>query len=432
MKRNVLRYIIFLATISVAGILLLQFLFLKNSIKQTEKTFHENTTFALEEVTYQLLEYNKKAYGQSAEFNTFSLVDRVSNEYYIVNVNDRIDYEILKFHLIQEFKRYGINTDFEFAVYDCDSDKMVYGAYICAGSDSCGHEKIFNFEKSDKYTYYFGVNFPDRSPFFNLKLKAWYFSTMLLLLIIFFFGYTLFVIIRQRQLSDIQKNFINNLTHELKTPISAIGLSARVLNNKDILNSPNRLFEYAGIIEKQNSKLSKSVEKVLNLASLEKNNIQLNLESVFLDEIIEASVTQFNHSDPGKDAEINIQNNLQGVKLIADKFHFSNILINILENAAKYSATKPVITIQASQGKKHLFVSIIDNGIGIPKELRHKIFNKFYRIPTGNVHNVKGFGLGLDYVKKIIKAHGWKIRVEDNPSGGTVFKIIIPSKSYGK
>jgi two-component system phosphate regulon sensor histidine kinase PhoR len=247
-----------------------------------------------------------------------------------------------------------------------------------------------------------------------------------LAIIVFFFGYTLTVIIRQRQLSEVQKNFINNLTHELKTPISSIAIASSVLNNKDILNTPERLFTYARIIQEQNMRLSKNVEKVLNLASLEKNRIHLNLEEINLNEILTEIAAQFKQTDFGQKA--NIKTNLIDLKLkiLADRFHFLNLILNILENGAKYCEQKPELRISVNQKDKNIELAIADNGIGIPKDQRKKIFTKFYRVPTGNVHNVKGFGLGLDYVQKIVSAHKWRIKVEENPEGGSIFTLIIP------
>ena len=397
MQRKALNYIVMFATLSVIGILLIQFLFLRSSISKTENQFHEAVSVALEEVTFQILEYNKQAYGESSDFDKYSLVEKVSNNYYIVNVNDRIDNETLKILLVQELKKHYIDIDFEFAVYDCENDKMVYGAYICAQADSCNHEKTYEFPKSDRFTYYFALKFPNRSRYFNSKLKAWYFTTFLLTLVIFFFGYTLFVIIRQRQLSDIQKNFINNLTHELKTPISSIGLSAKVINDKKILESPERLFKYTSIIVEQNARLAKNVEKVLDLASLEKNRIQLTPETFSLDEIIQKSLLHVLHNSNFK---FEVHNPDKNFKIIGDKLHISNVFINIIENAVKYCNSQPFVNIKVNKHKSGIEINFEDNGIGIPKKLRKKVFQKFYRISTGNIHDVKGFGLGLDYVKK--------------------------------
>ncbi|HKL33029.1 MAG TPA: HAMP domain-containing sensor histidine kinase, partial [Tangfeifania sp.] len=274
--------------------------------------------------------------------------------------------------------------------------------------------------------YYFAVHFPDRAPYFHTRLSVWYLFTGLLLLVVVFFGYTLSVIIRQRQLSEIQKNFINNLTHELKTPISSIALSAKVLNNKKIIETPERMLEYARIIEEENNRLSKNVEKVLNLASLEKNRIQLNLEKVNPKTFLQETIAYFAQTDSGKEAEIKLNLAITPKVISADKFHFNNLILNILENSVKYCEKKPRILVELQQEKGHVVIRFTDNGIGIPKKHRRKIFKRFYRVPTGNVHNVKGFGLGLDYVQKIAKAHGWKIKVDENPTGGSIFTLNIP------
>ena len=189
------------------------------------------------------------------------------------------------------------------------------------------------------------------------------------------------------------------------------------------------MFRYAKIIEEQNKRLSKNVEKVLNLATLEKNRINLNLKTIDLIFIIEETISQFKQTDFGQAAKIEFLKNDISIKISADSFHFSNLILNILENAVKYCDKSPEIVIELKRNKGYIELSFLDNGIGISKDQRKKIFNKFYRIPTGNVHNVKGFGLGLDYVKKITTAHNWKIKVDENPAGGSIFTLSIPVKN---
>lgn len=169
-----------------------------------------------------------------------------------------------------------------------------------------------------------------------------------------FFGYTLTVIIRQRQLSEVQKSFINNLTHELKTPISSIAIASSVLNNKDILKTPERLYTYARIIQEQNTRLTKNVEKVLNLASIEKNRIHLNLEEINLNEIITEIAAQFKQTDFGQKANVKILAVDLSLNIFADRFHFSNLMINILENGVKYCERKPELKISANKKRKIL------------------------------------------------------------------------------
>ncbi|MFW6309880.1 MAG: sensor histidine kinase [Prolixibacteraceae bacterium] len=420
MKSKTLKYIILLATISVAGVLLIQFIFLKNSYTYSETQFRESAAVALKEVAWQMMQ----ATGNTANFDSIAPVEMHSNTCYLVNVEEPIDYDLLKFHLAEELKKHEIYADFEFAVFDPATSQMTHSTLVTNEQEET--VSTFNFPTSDKYDTYFGVHFTNRSAYFHSRLSVWYLFTALLVVVVVFFGYTLSVIIRQRQLSEIQKSFINNLTHELKTPISSIALSASVIDNESILNSPDRLFKYTKIIKEQNTRLSENVEKVLNLASLEKNKIRLNLEPVKPDDFVNENIQHFKKSDFGRKAKIYYQPKISGIVIKADKFHFSNLLQNILENAVKYCDKRPEISIVLKKNRNQLFLSFADNGIGIPKEHREKIFKKFYRVPTGNVHNVKGFGLGLDYVAKIVKAHGWKIKVDENPAGGSIFTLIIP------
>lgn len=422
MKKNTLKYVIFLALLSVAGIFYIQYTFLRNTFEINEKEFQETTTIALREVAWQLLE----ASGQVSKFDNIDPVEKVSNNYYLVNVNDLIDPDILKVQLREQFKRHSIHLDFEYAIYDPMKKEMVYGEYVCARSDSCAHSHTAFFPLSTRYTYYFGVNFPFLVPYINTRMQGWYLMTGLLLIVMVFFGLSLWVIIRQRQLTDIQKVFINNLTHELKTPISSISLSAQVLSEGKILQTPDRLFEYVRIINEQSNRLAKNVEKVLALSALEKNRLHLVKEKIDLVKFSEKEILRFRDSGLGQKASIKSEMLVQQALVWADPFHLGNVIQNILENGVKYCRKPPEIVVMI-RNKKHCFhLMLKDNGIGIPRDARKKIFRKFYRVPTGNIHDVKGFGLGLDYVRRIVKGHHWKIRVDANEPEGSVFTIIIP------
>jgi len=406
----------------VAGILLVQYTFLRNAYEISEQEFHESVTTALKEVAWQILE----ASGQAAKFDTLDPIERVNRHCYLVNVNDIIDPVILRAQLKEQLKRHGIRLDFEYSLYDPEKKIMVYGDYICGEGDSCRQLKTSGIPVSTRYDHYFGVNFPDLSPYFNNRLSNWYILTGLLFFVLFFFGYAMWVIIRQRQLSDIQKLFINNLTHELKTPISSIGLSAQVLSDEHIVDNPQRLSEYVRIILEQSNRLAKNVEKVLNLASLEKNRIQLVREKTDLDGFVGKTAERFLQSEIGIHTSIRFTHKSPGEIIWADLFHFGNVIQNILENAAKYCKRTPEIEIVTQKKGKNIYLMFKDNGIGIPRGERKKIFRKFYRVSTGNIHDVKGFGLGLDYVSRIVKAHRWKIKVGENNNGGSVFMIMIP------
>ncbi|WP_319229392.1 HAMP domain-containing sensor histidine kinase [Draconibacterium orientale] len=420
MKGKTLKYIIMLATVSIVGIFLVQFAFIRSSYNLSETQFQESASVALKEVAWQVM----LATGTTEIFDSITPVKVISNNTYLVNVGVAIDKELLKQNLTTQLKRHDIYYDYEFSIYSPVQEQMDETTLVRI--DENEEPSDFDFPLNEDYSNYFGIHFPDRSPYFLNQLSIWYFLTALLMLVIFFFGYTLWVIIRQRQLSEIQKNFINNLTHELKTPISSIALAANVINDEKILKSPKRLFDYTHIIQEQTTRLSKNVEKVLNLASLEKSRILLNLEKVNLSEFLHEASDRFRESKAGQNAKVGIKTKTGDCTILADRFHFANLVSNILENAAKYCDKTPVIDIELLQKQNSYELNFIDNGIGIPREYRKRIFKKFYRIPTGNVHNVKGFGLGLDYVYKIVKAHHWKIKVNENPKGGSIFSLIIP------
>ncbi len=423
MKGKSLTYIVLLATITVAGTMLLQFFFLRHSYRYSEKQFRESTAIALKEVAWQLLSAN----GNQTSFDSISPVEIISDRYYKVTIDGVIEHELLRYHLDNELKKHQIYTDVEFAINNPVTGRPEQQTLISArGTERLSTHKFPEWKNTGKP--FFTVYFPDRSPYFHSSLSAGYLFTTLLLIIILFFGYTISVIIRQRQLSQIQKDFINNLTHELKTPISSIALSAKVISENKIINDPKKLQEYARIIEEQNNRLANQVEKVLNLASLEKNKLTLNKEKIDLHQFFEEIPSLLRHTEGSRQPVIFTQIRDHDSFLVADRFHFTNLVANILENSIKYCDKYPEIKIEVLDHLKYMHIRFTDNGIGISKKYRKKIFRRFYRIPTGNVHNVKGFGLGLDYVHKIVKAHGWRIKVDENPAGGTIFMLLIPKK----
>lgn len=455
MNRNTIRIIVILATFSVFGILVIQFFFLKNTVDLNERRFHDAATAALKNVAQSMVEYNTKSMGYKSNYDPYNSVDQISNNYYVVNVNDVINPSLLEHLLLVEFKRFNIELDFEYAIYDCETNQMVYGISYSAERDSIVHynqklvpdttgtmsdEEIFenhyalkvnrmpkhSLPTCDKYTYYFGIYFPNRSQYYSSHVQAWYMVNGFLLLVILFFGYTLYIIFKQRRLSEIQKNFINNLTHEFKTPIAAIRLSAKVLEDPKIVEHPQRLNQYARIVGEQTQRLTLQVEKVLQMASVEKSIMSLELKDIEINEFVKKTIREFMSSQENDDDFIRFSPSTGQFVIKADLLHFSNVIFNILDNAVKYCDSSPQIEVRITQTKKQIQLDIADNGIGIPAEYRKKIFSRFFRVPTGDVHNVKGFGLGLDYVRKIVHLHKWHIRLGDNSTKGTIFTLIIP------
>jgi two-component system phosphate regulon sensor histidine kinase PhoR len=354
-------------------------------------------------------------------------IRRLSSNYFVVDINSVIDANILEFYLKTEFDKLNLQTDFEYAIYNCQTDKMEYGNYLTKNGSAKPNVLTANLPKYDQYTYYFGVNFPLMRNTIAGDMTIWLIFIALLLVAIIFFVYTIFVILHQKRLSEMQKDFINNMTHEFKTPISSINISADVIMNPDIINDPARLFTYGSVIKQENNRLNQQVDKVLQIARVESQSFHLNIEPLDLNGLI-LKVAENCKANSNRSLVVNTKLSDSVGLIEADPLHITNILHNLLDNASKYSGKEPVITIETAQTEKGVQIKVNDNGPGIHPEFQHRVFQKFYRIPTGNLHDVKGFGLGLYYVKTICNAHQWEIRLISNPGEGATFVIEIPTK----
>lgn len=419
MSKNTIRLVVLLGTISVIGIVLIQIYWVRKAFDLKEKQFDQTVQVALRNTAEKL-----------ATFGQFSLpdqdlVNQISTNYYVVNVNNTIDAKTLEYYLTTEFDRLNINTDFEYGIYDCSSDKMVYGNYVSANK-SIEKKEVKTLPKLNKFTYYFGVYFPDRNSYITSGMDNWVLTSGMLLIVIIFFGYTMFIILQQRRLSEVQRDFINNMTHEFKTPLSTILISSETLSHPDITSTPERLSTYAGIIKEEAGRLNNQVERVLQSAKTERQEFKLTKEEVDLHTIIKSTSDSLGPNLQSINGNITLKLGAAEHVISADKQHLTNILFNLLDNAIKYSGKAPQIIISTYNRNNNLYLAVTDNGMGIKKEYRKRVFDKFFRVPSGNVHNVKGFGLGLSYVKTIVSAHKWKITLDSEVNKGTTFTIEIP------
>lgn len=253
-------------------------------------------------------------------------------------------------------------------------------------------------------------------------------SIVFILVIVFCFIYAIRVIIRQKALSDIKNDFINNMTHEFKTPLATVSLAVEALQDPELSNQDKFRARYLGIIKDENKRLVSQVEKVLQAAALDKNDFKLKIEVIDLAELLESTVDHFGLQVESRGGKIEFQNLLKNSEIEGDAFHLTHIFNNLLDNANKYSKENPRIKVVAKDDLNQVTVTIQDQGIGMSKDAVKKIFDKFYRVPTGNVHDVKGFGLGLSYVKTMLEAHHGAIQVQSESGRGSTFTINLPKK----
>ena len=419
MPGSLIRRLVILGGLVIIGILSTQSYWLLKTWDLKDQEFDLTVRKVLLRVAQRIAKFN------DFELPKKSFIERTSSNYYVVNINSGIDANILEDYLYQEMGNFSLKTDFEYSVFDCLNKEMVYGNYCDLTDENKVNIQNTNLPTFTDLDYYFVVRFPSRESFVLANMRMTVVFSIIAILSVLFFLYMIYIVLKQKRLSELQKDFINNMTHEFKTPISSIKIAADVLTNSSPVKEDNRLKKYASIITEQNQRLNNQVEKVLNIARLERDNFKLNKENINLNKTLSNIVE--NESLRLTEGEINLTFSNDEMEIFADPLHFTNVITTVLDNAIKYSAQNPQISISAEERNNLKIIRIKDKGIGIEKEKLKHIFDKFYRVPTGDVHNVKGFGLGLFYVKTICTSHGWLIDAQSELGKGTTFTIKIPN-----
>jgi two-component system, OmpR family, phosphate regulon sensor histidine kinase PhoR len=417
MKNRAIYTIVFLG---ISVIILTFYLFYAWMIKAfdlQEKKFSQSVQVSLIEVVKKLS--GKKGSG----LPQYNPVKKISPDYYVVDIENYIECDILEFYLTNEFEKMAILTDFEYGIYDCSSDKMIYGNYISLRNKKSVDKPLTEFHKQDGLVYYFVLRFPQYTRYTISSIKFLTGFSLLSVLFLAFIAYTILVVLYQMRFSQMQKDFINNMAHEFKTPISSIALATERIYEDEMISKKPNLLKYIAIIREQNLRLNNLVGKVLQIAVAEKKMFELSKKRVELNNFIKSAINGSMPKMP-QGAEIEFEQKNE-IEIEADEVHLMNIIQTLIDNSLKYSTQNPKIKIITEIQNGKVLISVLDKGIGMEKKYHKKIFRKFFRIPTGDIHNVKGYGLGLYYAKKVCKKHGWKIKVESTPGEGTTVKIII-------
>lgn len=345
-------------------------------------------------------------------------------------LEERIDTAFLRESIASSFQEAGIDLDYKYAVRSANrgQDRFIFGSedYEPKRKEEF-HSLLFPYDYDGKQPNYLYVYFPERSGYLLRATGITIIPTFILTgLLIAIFTYAIMVIFRQKKLSMIKNDFINNMTHELKTPISTISLASQMLEDGSISNTPNTIEHISRVINKESKRLSFQVEKVLQMAIFNEGRLKLKFKEFDVNATIKTIVNNFELRVKNKNGSLHYWLNAEDGCIKGDEVHLTNVVFNLLDNAIKYCHNTPEITVSSENKNDHIVISVRDNGIGISREYHSQIFDRFYRVPTGNVHDVKGFGLGLSYVKKIVELHSGKIKVESAVNKGTKFSIFLP------
>ena len=424
--KKVFPLIVVLITLSVVGILFIQMSWINNAVKLKHEEFQRSVNVSLKQSTIaiqnQFLSKQTEQY-LNEQSRKWALEKYFTTQGWFTKEElHGIIEGVLRQNNIKEPFEFCVENIFKYPVINSDGFRSqdistAYSIGLASDNSSMEQETLFISIHEDK----------------NLIIRemAWMIiaSIVFTSIIILAFAITVRTLFNQKKLSEIKSDFINNMTHELKTPLATISLAIDALTNEKVIHDADKIKIYSSMIKEENKRMNKQVEKILQAARLEKEEIKLNLQQLDAHQVINKVVDNLALQIQEKNGTLALKLNASDPVIEADEVHFSNIIFNLLDNAMKYSTEAPHIEVETlSTGSGMLTIKVKDNGIGMDKETQSRVFERFYRAHTGNLHNVKGFGLGLSYVKAIVDAHEGKIKVESTPGKGSTFTVTLPKK----
>lgn len=446
--KKIFPVIIALITLSLIGIIYIQVSWIQSMLLVKEEQFGNHITNAMNNVGEELMEQrgiglinrsgknNMPGFSWQTDQFSYDVVrpPSIAQRFTTFEIGEK---------LMKAFQKEGLkDIQFEFAI-SASSNNSIIGYYE---RQSQNYQRLLDLDSSNvrTYVYYFippsgsiteglvqeelmTVAVPNVNKIVWRSLQ-WMVTgaVFFTLIIIAAFFLTVGTLLRQKKLSEIKSDFINNMTHEFKTPLATISLAIDALRTDKVKTNTEKYDYFSGIIKEENKRMNKHVETILQAAITDRQEVQLSLNTLHVHEVIQKTLDKFELQLIQKNAEVDVQLRAQNDLIEADEVHFTNAISNLVDNAVKYSKDKLNLHISSFNKGKYLVVKIEDNGIGMSKETVKRIFEKFYRAHTGNLHNVKGFGLGLSYVKSIIDAHRGKIKVESTPGKGSTFTVELP------
>ncbi len=427
MKRSITKLIVGLTTLALAGTIITQIFWVHNAVELKEEQFNSRTKVALKTIVNQLFSVRVDSIGDGSFLCKASCNNMSGNQLISIDAN------MLDSLIRSEFNCMRIEKDFVYAVYNTHSKKIIMGSpgeYSNQLIASPHNASLSCIHRND--AFFLSVYFPHQKTMLFNQIYWWVMlSIVFLIIIIASYSYTVLSFLKQKRLSEMKNDFVNNMTHELKTPVSTISLASEMLMKASVYGQSDKVMKYAAMIYGENSRLKSQIDHVLQVTVLDKDEFRLKLTQVDVIQILDSLCEGFDLLVKELGGSITRTFDKGELNILADNVHFVNIISNLIDNAIKYSPEKPEIKVYAIRKSGGVMIGVSDKGLGILPENQKDIFKKFYRVPTGNLHNVKGFGLGLFYVKTMVEAHGGHINLKSDLGKGTTFEVYFPG-SNGK
>lgn len=420
-KRRAYRISIISGLVALTVLLGVQIYWFARAYSLEERQFNQQVTLAIREVVNEMLFLGNDSVSAMAP------VQAVASNSYAVYYNRFIPYEQLDSLLKVVFEKHDVLIPFEINVYDISSGYLAFGNLYANGIRSSSRAVCLERELPKESRMSFTITFPGKRIDVVKGMSIWVFSAITFVLILVLLAIMMVDLSRQKKLAELKSDFVNNMTHELQTPITNISLASQVLIRSKGRLTDEKALHYVGIISAENERLKNHVDQVLQTTMLENGKLQLNKKDVDVHSVIEEVLRSFSLRVNSRGGELRSDLRADKRLIHADPFHLKNIFFSILDNADKYSPERPEILVTTSNVDHGLCVAITDHGIGIHHDAQLLIFDKFFRVNHGNVHDVKGFGLGLTYVREVVNAHQGTVTVSSEVSRGSCFQLYFQS-----
>lgn len=418
MRSKTLRLLIILSTILVSAIVAIQLHWLNTTYKYERKQFNISVTRVIKNI------FSEFKLSGSGDFTFEKNIQLPRPEFYIIPVNRVPAVDSLKSFLSKELTEFNMLTDCELLVYKAGATSYAQALYIDA-PDSYNQSNNYERPQYNRNFEYVGLYFPHRSQYILQQMLRWIISSGILLVVLTGFSFSVFYLYRQQFLNETQRDFVNNFTHEFKTPLAVMKIATDVLKQPNIGDKPAKLTNYASIVSGQVDHLQKQLDRMLMIAYTDHHKLKLEKEHFNANQLMQMAIDSLFPIVEQKKGLISFRISDPDSTIYADKSYALLAFSSILENAVKYSV-KPEIVVKSYMSDNDFCVDVQDNGPGIDKKHHRKIFNKFYRVTEGEIHAAKGFGLGLNFVKTIIESHRGRIDVKSELGKGTTFTIRLP------